>query len=139
MAREPEGDFNDWVGEQFFVWSPAMISRIKSLGVQAHWLTTWRDQANDILASRFNWEPLPVLERQREALWWKLESLTYAQPYDEPFVWIDDELDERRAGSDGIIDAILERYSAPFLLVCPEPHVGLSSADLDAIEKFLKQ
>jgi hypothetical protein len=133
------GDFSDWIDESFITWSPSMVARIGALPVDIHWLTTWRDQANDLLCARFGWPAFPVLERRREALWWKLEALMAAQRHDEPFIWIDDELDERRGGSAGIIDDFLERFSAPYLLVSPNPHTGISLADLDGIDEFIKR
>ena len=136
VTHHEPGDFSDWQDEQFFRYSPQMVALLSSLEVTPHWLTTWREQANTVLTPIFNWEPLDVLERHPELFWWKLESLGRIQRCDEPFIWIDDELDERRA--DGYADILLERYRAPFLLISPDPHVGLSLRDIDTIEEFIR-
>jgi hypothetical protein len=137
MSARGTSDFTDWVDADFFTFSPDMVARLGALDVTTHWLTTWRGEANDVLCPSFGWEPLPVLERRREALWWKLEALTAAQRSDEPFVWIDDELNERRRSSNGIVDAILDRFRAPYLLVSPDLHVGLSITELASVEAFV--
>jgi hypothetical protein len=70
-------------------------------------------------------------------MWWKLEALWLAQDHAQPFVWIDDELDERRLESRGMLDVILERFAEPFLLISPVAHVGLSPSELTQVEHFV--
>jgi hypothetical protein len=129
--------FSDWEDTGFVTWSPAMVGRLGALEVDSHWLTTWRDEANTVLAPLFGWEPLGVLARAREHMWWKLEALWLTQDHAQPFVWIDDELDERRRESQGMLDVILERFAEPFLLISPVAHVGLSPSELTQIEHFV--
>jgi hypothetical protein len=139
MAHRETGDFGDWVDEEFFVWSPEMVGRLGALEVTKFWLSTHLESANETLVPKFGWEPLGVCARRREFLWWKLEAIERVQPFAEPFVWIDDELDERRTKDGGIIEVMLRRYLAPVLLISPNSHTGISRAQLDEIEEFVER
>jgi hypothetical protein len=90
-----------------------------------------------VLCSRFDWPSLPVPRRRPEILWWKLEAIQREHPSGEPFVWVDDELDERCRSSDGVLDTLLALLDVPFLLVCPNAHVGLQARDIERIENFV--
>jgi hypothetical protein len=137
MSHRGPGDFNDWVDEEFFFWSPTMVTRLGALPVTKYWESTHLESANEFMVPKFGWEPLGVLGRKREFLWWKLEVIGLVQAIDEPFVWIDDELNERRAKDGGIIEVQLARYRAPVLLISPNPHTGISNSQLGEIEEFI--
>lgn len=136
MSHREPGDFRDWIDEEFFFWSPGMVARLGTLPVTKVWVTTHLNSANDLMVPKFGWEPLGVLERKREFMWWKLEAIGRVQSRDEPFVWIDDELSERRE-REGLIDMALAFYRAPMLLISPNRHTGISSSELDEIEGFV--
>ena len=129
--------WTDWDRDAFAPTSRAMADALAALPVDIHWLTTWRDEANTHLAPRFGWPARPVLDRDREIHWWKLDALLDDHPEGVPFVWCDDELDERRALLDPHFTRRLAALAAPYLLVCPARNVGLTPADLERIHAFV--
>lgn len=136
-ARQP-GPFDDWVNDGYVTWSPSMGERLAGLGAEIVWLSTWRDQANDILSRRYGWEPKEVLERHEEVVWWKIESLFYNHD-GEPFIWVDDEIDERRSEDATVIDGMLAGLGVEYLLICPDPHVGISAEQFEEMATFIAQ
>jgi hypothetical protein len=119
-------------------WRPEVAARLAALPAELVWASTWGAEANTVLAPLFGWPQRPVLGRRSSALWWKLAALLADHPRGVPFVWVDDELDQRAAamGRDRFTSR-LEALGAPSLLVCPDPTEGLSGQDLDRIERFV--
>lgn len=118
------------------VLSESMATRLDRLEAEIVWLTTWEDQANHYVGSALGWDALDVVGRRRGPAdrWWKLEALRRRIRRDpHPFVWVDDEL-ERRAR---MVEPWLDELGIPHLLVSPDPETGLSSAELDEIERFV--
>lgn len=131
--------FDDWSDEKGIRLSRTMGAALCNLAVEVVWLTTWRDAANEHISPYFDWPALPVLDRKHEVMWWKLEALLRDHPADTPFVWIDDELDERRADLLWLIDNRLDALDVPYLLVSPSAHIGLTPGEIDLVARFVDE
>lgn len=119
------------------VLSRRMARRIRELGVEVVWLTTWEHDANAVVADTLGWEPNDVLVREgSDAGWWKLAAIRErieAEP--RPFVWIDDELERRKRE----VESWLRGLEVPALAISPRPEVGLTTAELERIEEFVAE
>ncbi|MBO3089486.1 HAD domain-containing protein [Cellulomonas dongxiuzhuiae] len=129
---------------------PAVVSRINALQrsgmVEVVWLTTWHQDAVDVLSPAIGLDPFSVADERSDGpslaahpenalglTWWKEAAarVHLMQRRSSAFVWTDDELAVGRT----------EVHSwAPGrkLLLAPEPHLGLTVADLSAIEAFVR-
>lgn len=137
MRPVPGDGFGDWRYEEFFTWSPSMTERLGSLAAQRCWLTTWGDRANRYLCPVIGWTPQVEIKREPEFFWWKLEALVREHPVDEPFVWVDDDLDEYRANGAGLVESSIEHLAPRHLLVSPDPYLGITPDQMAEIERFI--
>lgn len=141
-------------------WSPDVVAAVRDWTVRAdvEWLTTWADAANGDLRTLLGLPELPVAGRPDGAAgatsraghdslagvtaaapdlltgrWWKLDVVRdrLAREPDRRLVWLDDDLGPQPDVQDWV------RAHAECLLVAPDPAVGLSAADLEAVDRFL--
>ena len=132
-------EFKDWetvTNLYDLPWSPALVQAIAELPVERRWLTSWEHEANLRLSPLFGWEQLPVLEHRPGSLWWKFDALVQHHEKGRPFIWIDDEMDDRREELDNIFEAGLTTLDAPYLCISTWSHRGITREDLEAIRAF---
>ena len=119
--------------------SPQMGEVLRGLPVQIKWLTTWEmdGYANRDIAPALGWEPLEILPRDscNEDPWWKLHALL-AHGVGDPFVWVDDQLPYFEQE---VHEALIEAGAGPALLVAPDPYVGLTRQQVEAIREFAEE
>lgn len=97
------------------------------------WCTTWEDEANDFIGPRLGLPQLPVIKFVWEPYTWKYDAvLEYAA--DRPLAWLDDDFD--RFDRNDFMDA---RAGVPTLLQQCVSETGLTTDDLDAIDKWAKE
>ncbi|XVV09083.1 HAD domain-containing protein [Actinoplanes sp. CA-131856] len=116
---------------------PADGPRLKSLGCDLIWATTWMSDANDLIAPRLGLPPLPVLALPAETspppvsgLHWKTPYIA-AQAAGRPFAWLDDEISETDRWW------VEVAHPAPALLHRVDPRTGLTGADFAAVRAGL--
>ena len=119
------------------VLSRKMAGRIAQLDAEVVWLTTWEHDANAVVAEFLGWQPHDVLERSGdEERWWKLDAITERiEKEPRPFVWVDDELEHRKRD----VEPWLRSVEVPVLPLSPRAEVGLTEAELDQIEAFVRR
>ena len=132
-------------------WDPTVTARLRRLHesgrVEIQWLTTWAENADRLLA-----EPLGLPRGLRDrsggraaptgfagrvagrAGWWKLAAAREAAEEDpgRRIVWIDDDLAEQAAETGDWLAA-----HSHVLVIAPDLRVGLTHAQLDAVEVWL--
>ena len=115
---------------------PADGRRLVGLGCQLIWATTWRAEANEIVAPRLGLPELLVVEfpdtddEPVHGLHWKTPALV-AWAAGRPFVWIDDEatdIDRRWVANQHPGRALVHRV---------DPFIGLTDADFSSIRRWL--
>ncbi|MGR7026382.1 HAD domain-containing protein [Geodermatophilus sp. URMC 62] len=141
------GTFNGFL----LSWDPTVTARLRELHesgrVEIQWLTTWAGDADRLLAgpmglprglrthARAGAAPTGFLGALDGASgWWKLamaREVAEAEP-DRRIVWIDDDLAEQADDTGDWLAA-----HPHVLVVAPDRAVGLTHAQLDAIEAWL--
>jgi hypothetical protein len=122
--------------------SRSMGKRLGALSAEIVWVTTWEHQADSIIAPLCGLPPgLGVLSRPTETTRpdgaWKFDEVRRAVGENmKPFVWIDDDIDIFRSGTES------PRQWAANLpvrnqLIAPDPRSGLTHGQLEAVEDFL--
>jgi hypothetical protein len=112
--------------------------RLLALQCDLVWATAWMHDANEVIAPLLGLPQLPVadlpeapVEGQPDGLHWKTQALVNAAA-GRPFAWVDDEItDVDRAW-------VCAHHSGQALLYCVDSLIGLTSADLAAIESWLQ-
>lgn len=127
-------DFLDWCPAGPGAYSPTLMAEVADLGLERHWLTSWRTSANSTYGRYAGWPELPVVRRPPGGGWWKLHGLVRVHPAGEPLVWVDDDL-ASYLYERGYEDYVAERVGAPVLLVSPTPSVGLTRNHLARIRE----
>ncbi|HEY1521659.1 MAG TPA: hypothetical protein VGF70_01485 [Solirubrobacteraceae bacterium] len=124
-ARPPDGNFQNVDGIPHFLSAQAARHLLDlSQSFDPVWCTGWEEKANEHLPRALGLPgPWPYLEFAGPAIagsgHWKLDAVDrYAGPL-RPVAWIDDGHDERTR-------AWAQARSAPTLLICPEPPIGLT-------------
>lgn len=121
--------------------SPELLDRVSRLvdarEVEVRWLTTWWDRIPALPFRSWHGYPVACTEEDLAASrfgdsWWKL---AVAQRLHEPgrrLVWTDDDI--------ALDPSALEWAAAhpEVLAISPEPGVGLTPADVDRVEAFLR-
>ncbi|MFF0780664.1 MULTISPECIES: HAD domain-containing protein [unclassified Streptomyces] len=115
---------------------PALGARLRGLGCELVWATTWMDDANACLAPWLGLPALPVVRWPDEdeppgLLHWKTRPLV-AWAAGRPFVWIDDELTEADRSW------VAVHHRAPALLHRVDHRYGLTGADFGAVADWLR-
>ncbi|MGW1314383.1 HAD domain-containing protein [Streptomyces sp. NPDC002426] len=117
---------------------PGLGPRLKSLPCELVWATTWMSDANEYIAPRLGLPQLPVVdwpdppvEAGTRGLHWKTPGLV-GWAAGRPFAWVDDEITD--------IDRcwVEEHHPAPALLHHVEAWRGLTRADFDALDAWLR-
>jgi len=119
-----------------------MGDRVAALSAEIVWATTWEHHADVVVAPlcgiprglRFLARPTSTTHADGA---WKFDEVRLAVVEKmQPFVWIDDDIDSFRHGSES---ARQWAESLPILnlLIAPDPRTGLTHGDLEAIEEFL--
>ncbi len=104
------------------------------LSAELCWLTTWDDAANDIIAPRFGWNPLPVVRRHPyPAVVGKYRAVSEYATMGESFVWAEDDIPALA------IDVPLFDVGFPYLVVNPDPTIGLTKADVETMNLFIEE
>ncbi|MGA5432120.1 HAD domain-containing protein [Streptomyces cellulosae] len=111
---------------------PALGARLLALGCSLVWATTWREEANEVVAPRLGLPRLPVLdwpeadEPGPRGLHWKTRPLV-EWAGGRPFVWVDDEI--------GAVDRqwVAAAHPGPALLHRVDPARGLQDSDFRAL------
>ncbi len=115
---------------------PGIGARLTALGCRLVWATTWREEANEVIAPRIGLPRLPVLEwpdtdagGTPQGLHWKTRPMV--EWAGRPFIWVDDEI----SAMDRLwVDA---NHPGPSLLHRVEPAKGLIDADFCALAAWL--
>ena len=115
---------------------PALGARLLALGCSLVWATTWREEANEVVAPRLGLPRLPVLdwpeadEPGPRGLHWKTRPLV-EWAGGRPFVWVDDEI--------GAVDRqwVAAAHPGPALLHRVDPARGLQDSDFRALTDWL--
>ncbi|MFZ4182030.1 HAD domain-containing protein [Streptomyces pseudogriseolus] len=115
---------------------PGVGARLPALGCSLVWATTWREEANEVVAPRLGLPRLPVLDLSEadgpslRGLHWKTRPLV-AWADDRPFVWVDDEI--------GAVDRqwVAAAHPGPALLHRVDPARGLQDSDFRALTEWL--
>lgn len=129
---------------------PAVVSRINALHrsglLEVVWLTTWRQDAVEVLSPAIGLDPFSVADEPTEGpslaahpgnplelTWWKSAAaqVHLTRRHQPGFIWTDDELDVGRA-------EVQSWAPGRKLLLAPDPQLGLTAADLDSIEAFAR-
>lgn len=119
------------------VWSPTITTRIANLDADLRWATSWGLHANRHLTGLFGWPTLPVVAGptdDSDTSWTSddpRKTAAVIAAADRPFVWIDDAIDDDARA------AVSASVTVPYLLIAPDPAVGLTSDDLDRVDAFL--
>ncbi len=122
-------------GERFVItFAPELMTGIRDLHesgmVEIRWLTTWGHDANRSLRHLLELPEFPVAGEPAYAeAWWKLPCAVRAAQDERPLIWTDDDLDYSEPAR-----AWAAKLDA--LTIAPEPTVGLTPADLDAIRTY---
>jgi hypothetical protein len=109
--------------------------RLRALGGELVWATTWMEQANEVISPRLGLAQLPVVQwpdagEPGPGLHWKTVALT-RWAAGRPFIWLDDEItdvDRRWVAAHHPGRALLHRV---------DPHTGLVDADFMLIHRWL--
>ncbi|MBX9394796.1 hypothetical protein K4749_14610 [Streptomyces sp. TRM72054] len=114
---------------------PALGPRLLALGCELVWATTWRDEANEVMAPWLGLPPLPVVDWPEEVerpgpLHWKTRPLV-AWAAGRPFVWLDDEI----TAADR--DWVAAHHPGRALLHRVDHRVGLTDADFASVAGWL--
>lgn len=105
--------------------------------VEVRWCTTWSDEANTIFAPAFGFPQLLVGAKPPKDTGrfddynWKSNAARGVLNSGRRLVWTDDD------AIPSWFDEEVASYSQGHLLVRPNPEVGLTLANCEAIEKFL--
>lgn len=117
---------------------PGVGERLIALGCRLVWATTWREEANEVVAPRIGLPRLPVLEwpdadagGTPRGLHWKTRPMV-EWAAGRPFIWVDDEI--------GAMDRLWvdASHPGPSLLHHVEPAQGLDDADFSALAEWLQ-
>ncbi|MFJ1810176.1 MULTISPECIES: hypothetical protein [unclassified Streptomyces] len=114
---------------------PALGPRLRALGCEPVWATTWLDDANTVLAPWLGLPSLAVVEWPQEeppagGVHWKTPTLvTWAAG--RPFVWLDDEI--TRADRSWVA----AHHPAPALLHRVDHRYGVGDADFAVVEEWI--
>ncbi|MEU4777735.1 HAD domain-containing protein [Micromonospora sp. NPDC023633] len=112
--------------------------RLRVLGCQLVWATTWMAEANETVSPLLGLPDLPVVEWPEGdddstcGLHWKTVPLA-RWAAGRPFVWLDDET------TDTDRRWVAAHYPARSLLHRVDPYVGLTEADFSAVRQWLAQ
>ncbi|MEV7990723.1 HAD domain-containing protein [Streptomyces sp. NPDC086077] len=110
---------------------PALGPRLRALGCEVVWATTWMEEANELMAPWLGLPPLPAVDWPEEAerpgrLHWKTRPLV-AWAAGRPFVWLDDEIKAADR------DWVSAHHPARALLHRVNHQVGLTDADFAVV------
>ena len=112
---------------------------VAALPLDRVWLTTWRHEANTVVAPFLGWPDVPVLDfaesgEQRSALPEKLAAAAaFLEANPRPFVWVDDDLASHPSAS-----TWAARSGLPYLLLSPRSTVGLTLSQIRAVERWTR-
>ena len=114
---------------------PEDARRLRALGCELVWATTWMDEANEIISPRLGLAQLPVVqwpdaEELEHGLHWKTVTLT-RWAAGRPFLWLDDEI------TDADRHWVAAHHPARALLHRVDPRTGLVDADFALIHRWL--
>jgi hypothetical protein len=109
--------------------------RLRELGCDLVWATTWMDEANEVISPRLGLPQLPVVqwpdvEHPHHGLHWKTVALT-RWAAGRPFVWLDDEI------TDADRRWVAAHHPGRALLHRVDPHTGLVDTDFALIHRWL--
>ncbi|MET8095675.1 HAD domain-containing protein [Streptomyces sp. NPDC005236] len=117
---------------------PTVGPRLKTLGCELVWATTWMEEANESIAPRIGLPRLPVVEWPEDSteagprgLHWKTRPIV-EWAGGRPFIWVDDEI--------GAVDRLWveAQYASPSLLHRVDPSKGLTEDDFSALAAWLR-
>lgn len=111
-------------------------ARLRALGGDLIWATTWMHDANDVIAPRLSLPRLPVVDFPDDfdagpGLHWKTVYLT-RWAAGRPFVWLDDEV------TDADRRWVADHHAGRALLHRVDPLIGLAEADLATVRHWLE-
>lgn len=127
--------------------SPQLGERLMALPVEIHWLTTWREHANTVVA------PLAGLPGDLPVIEWEYGETDFASIQGKsravkawsrehpgaPYIWVDDEHCTDRNRFEGTVSghtAGVELGTPARLLVGPNDQIGLTPGHLSLIEAW---
>jgi Swiss Army Knife RNA repair-like protein len=109
-----------------------LLDLASETGLGLVWCTTWEDEANERIAHRIGLPELPVIRFGFNAVRWKFNAaLDYAAG--RPLAWLDDDFQLHHEHRDWFL---AQRGPVSTLLRHVDPHVGLVSADFDAVRQW---
>lgn len=108
---------------------PKMLALARDLGAESWWATSWRGEANRLIAPILGLPEFPVLHTDAAHVGWKWTDVA-CRFVGRPVIWFDD-FDHARdqPGPDGFLRS---RPDAPTMLRYVDPRIGLRDDDLDA-------
>lgn len=118
--------------------SPPLLDRIRILHesglVEVRWLTSWDDDAPNLFEPATGLGSYTGYPEPSTGLgYWKEHVVRTHADTGQAFIWVDDEMADhptcRRFAAD---------TAGQGLFITPDPRVGLTLADLDAIETFAR-
>jgi hypothetical protein len=135
-------------------WSPAMVSEFAGLDVEIRWCSSWCTQPpefdpNRLLGPLFGWPALDISTptdgfrpsdlHTGDQGWKRHAALSVVDTEGRLLIWLDDcaagILDIRRRGRRH--RAVRQLAAQPHLVIAPDPHIGLTRADLRAVRRFV--
>ncbi|WP_035840504.1 HAD domain-containing protein [Kitasatospora azatica] len=132
-----EDDSNPLLGRV----DPKVGARLRALGCELVWATTWMADANECIAPRLGLPELEVVgwpepsgldeADERRGLHWKTRALV-ARAAGRAFVWVDDEITGVDRGW------VAAHHRGPALLHRVDPRRGLTDADFVALAEWLR-
>lgn len=150
-----------WLGDLHYSAAVASLIRRAHRGgeVEVRWLTTWEEEANQVLAPalglpdlawsrRHEWEGVGSAEQGHAPgpAWWKAQVIKeFLRTDDRAVLWCDDEITVRDAAhaeddpsGRGFLGAWAAEYPLRLLTVSPGEDYGLTAADLQTITGWLR-
>ena len=113
---------------------PMLMEFAERAGMELAWATTWSADANTMIGPLIGLPELPVIMlKPGFYLEWKWTAVA-AFAAGRPLAWLDDDFMAWRHLRTGFDSA---RRGIPTLLHHVDPRIGITSADLDAVEEWV--
>jgi hypothetical protein len=115
---------------------PALRDLAERTGAELVWATSWAHDANTMVGAALGLPPLPVIEfagpHADTGRDWKYRAVARFA-YGRPLAWLDDDFDLRPDAK----ASFFAKRDLPTLLTPIDPAVGVTEADLTAVERWL--
>lgn len=112
---------------------PALLELARRTGAQLAWATTWGHRANTVIGPVIGLPVLRVVELDDAGGRWKFPAVERFAA-GRPLIWVDDDFDLYPIERDAFLS---RRAGMPTELLRIDPRIGLTTADLAAVEAWL--